>query len=65
MARGKFKGKPTGERTFSSEEELGTYAMLAPYLPVLLVGDLFDADAVFLGLAISADVLAWLREEAA
>jgi hypothetical protein len=29
------------------------------------VGDLFDADAVFLGLAISADVLAWLREEAA
>ncbi|KAK1699174.1 hypothetical protein QYE76_015871 [Lolium multiflorum] len=47
MARGKFKGKPTGERTFSSEEELGTYAMLAPYLHVLSVGDLFHADAVF------------------
>jgi hypothetical protein len=56
MGRGKFKGKPTGERTFSSVEELGTCAMLPPSLPISLcravrvplVGDLLDADAVFL-----------------
>jgi hypothetical protein len=28
MAKGKFKHKPTGQRTFSSPEEIGTYAKL-------------------------------------
>nr|BAJ96432.1 predicted protein [Hordeum vulgare subsp. vulgare] len=41
MAKGKFKGKPTGQRTFSSKEELGTYGpgrnarpLLPPSLPL-------------------------------
>ncbi|MBA0692877.1 hypothetical protein Goari_010403 [Gossypium aridum] len=32
MGRGKFKGKPTGHRHFSTPEELRTYSASFPFL---------------------------------